>query len=375
MCMNTDRGLYLRGGPIVPLKLVFKRWRRFAKLSDCSVPSIALIDNANDPFGTLYLNRIFKQYTTDSSGPLQIDARPRDEDILMPDSSPNPAMDAICGLKCANMESCSECRELKQLEAEIVNATRRRARFLVKANERRDTLTSTLPVEVICSIFEAYLDIHRIDTTDQSFQSHQCQARPRLFPVSAHRVPLLLGTVCHRWRQLAWSHPQLWSTILIDLACPANVLGPELVSEWSKRSGNLPLNIRVDDDETQCYHPPGIIDHGKQVMRVLNEHSARWSSIDVSGVALEILAELDDSACLEASVLKHFSFGGHWNDAHPDEPQKTILRTTKRQHRPTHLALLQEMPPSLVKVDWSWVTHLYVTNMSQICPGNVPSKQ
>lgn len=114
-------------------------------------------------------------------------------------------------------------------------------------------------------------------------------------------VPLLLAEICSRWRAIALSTPQLWTTISVHF--PSNVGRVlEAVQMWLKRSGSLPLavNIRWRSFE-------------KEYLQFAN--NANWSSLDA------ILAQAD-----------------RWRYAYLVLPGKDLRRIAKVQHRLTKLS-------------------------------------
>src|SRR5258708_4803368 len=106
--------------------------------------------------------------------------------------------------------------------------------------------------------------------------------RRRLYICLARAAPLKLGSVCRKWRQLAWATPDLWTTLHIGIKpsmmhSTAESL-PGLLREWLTRSGALPLTIYF-------FHlPSDIRSHRADAFSVtaglaidiLNLHSGRW---------------------------------------------------------------------------------------------------
>jgi hypothetical protein len=101
-------------------------------------------------------------------------------------------------------------------------------------------------------------------------------------------TPLLFGSICHAWRDLAWSHPRLWSTISLTMSRYSDT-NTTLLREWIERSGNLPLFIRLKmihpmvhlpDHGQMLTHRPLVDPHAVQVLKVLACYSERWQVID-----------------------------------------------------------------------------------------------
>ena len=58
--------------------------------------------------------------------------------------------------------------------------------------------------------------------------------------------PLSLGVICSYWRDIAWSTPSLWSSLVVRVTSkhdPHIIAG--IAQEWLARSGQLPLSIRI----------------------------------------------------------------------------------------------------------------------------------
>ena len=72
-------------------------------------------------------------------------------------------------------------------------------------------------------------------------------AEPSTNPSS---IPLALGSICSRWREIAWSTPGLWSSLVVcvsgkldsHMATTSSIM---IAQEWLARSGQLPLSIRI----------------------------------------------------------------------------------------------------------------------------------
>ena len=89
-------------------------------------------------------------------------------------------------------------------------------------------------------------------------------------------IPLSLGAICSYWREIAWSTPTLWSSLVVRVSSKhdSHVIN-SITQEWLARSGELPLSIYIftkssrDDDQI-----PALIN-------IINQYSSRWSSLDL----------------------------------------------------------------------------------------------
>ena len=89
----------------------------------------------------------------------------------------------------------------------------------------------------------------------------------------------ILGSVCRGWRRLAWSTPELWSTLSFSLGKPTKpkaLSRLQAVTDWLQLSGGLPLTLCVFKywrcsllSQEEC---GAFID-------LLNQHSGRWHKL------------------------------------------------------------------------------------------------
>ncbi|KAG8919209.1 hypothetical protein FRC02_001823, partial [Tulasnella sp. 418] len=101
---------------------------------------------------------------------------------------------------------------------------------------------STLPNEILCQIFEAFLEL---------FQD----------PASRFRCPAALSGVCKRWQTIAVDLPSLWDTIYIDLNPKVHKLDIHVSARLSRsKSRGLDIEVRLNSGFNHTagrYNPPG----------------------------------------------------------------------------------------------------------------------
>ncbi|KAK1233185.1 hypothetical protein PQX77_003670 [Marasmius sp. AFHP31] len=121
-------------------------------------------------------------------------------------------------------------------------------------------------------------------------------------------APLLLTTVCRSWREIAFSTPNLWTSIHIYLPAPsiytldhayiAKLRGRrEGLKAWLDRSGSLPLTISLGAEQMQ--HLPDLMlmsgtsiasEEARNAQRIeftelLSQYSRRWETVAFSSEA------------------------------------------------------------------------------------------
>jgi len=161
---------------------------------------------------------------------------------------------------------CSACTEdialekqLKELEnlTEKIHIRRRALRTVM--NQNHDRLIHRFPPEIASRIFFYYsLASSCLDTYEKT-------------------NTLCLGAVCRKWRQLAWTTPEVWTWIHIHnrIIYRWNNNAAKLLAEWLERSATLPLTIRFlgpSNGHSAVYCV---------VTDLLNKHSARWYDLEL----------------------------------------------------------------------------------------------
>ncbi|KAF9482958.1 hypothetical protein BDN70DRAFT_990738 [Pholiota conissans] len=168
--------------------------------------------------------------------------------------------------------SRSACNEIALIYQKICDLTKERLSACHRANREHDPLISNLPNEIVAKIFTHFSEIS--DNTDGVFINRY------FVPVGNRKkriiaTPMLLGAVCTAWRDIAWSTPQLWNFIPINLA--ENVsLG--FVRKWLARSGELPLYLDIYILNAH----PGKKPLQEKVLELFASYASRWFSLTLS---------------------------------------------------------------------------------------------
>jgi len=106
--------------------------------------------------------------------------------------------------------------EIHQLDEAILRLTERKARALIQLNDIR-TPYKNFPDEVLSAIFEHAEQISRPPFDMTSHLEPRTETYQYLTPLD-HYFPIhVLGAVCSRWRQIAWSTRGLWSFLNLNV--------------------------------------------------------------------------------------------------------------------------------------------------------------
>jgi len=168
-----------------------------------------------------------------------------------------------------------------EIRIEEIHIRRRALRTVMNANH--DHLIHRFPPEIASHIFIQYSPPS--DCFDKKDKSS----------------PLYLGAVCHKWRQLAWATPQLWSSLSVQFQHNREYPS-QCIAAWLERSASLPLTIKFHanprGDESNGHH---------EVINILNQHSARWHDMyfDLPSHDLRRLCGSSQGNILRRLVLRH----------------------------------------------------------------------
>ncbi|KAH9475046.1 hypothetical protein JR316_0012149 [Psilocybe cubensis] len=156
-----------------------------------------------------------------------------------------------------------------------------------KINALHDPITRRLSRETVSSIFlYALPDVWYLD--DEDDYSAGCGDGDYDNVYVSDRVygPLALGAVCQSWRKLAWNTPSLWTNIRIFFQRRPDLNDLQVVTEWLKRSGNLPLSIRLseyNDSDSSDFEPSQRAVHNLFI-DLVNQYSDRWRYLEFEGL-------------------------------------------------------------------------------------------
>ena len=191
-------------------------------------------------------------------------------------------------------------------------------------------------------------------------------------------APLKLGSVCRKWRQLAWSTPNLWTTVYIRIKpsmTPSTAESlPGLLREWLGRSGTLPLTIYFFSfhEFTDFVVEDGLSDSlsdidftgtwtdtldvaASLVIGILDFHSARWQNLYLKASA-DMIERFSGSA--EPKQLVSLEVIDIMAGDSPSQAPPKFMRESGLI--PTHLKLTY-FPPTSINLRWDNITHATLT--------------
>lgn len=93
-----------------------------------------------------------------------------------------------------------------------------------------------------------------------------------------------LGAVCRTWRNIAWTTPSLWTSLVFWVVYDTTEPQVQLAIEWLNRSGNLPLSIvlRNCSSEKELLVLPLIDVSNRSLSRCLHFYLDNFTSLTLS---------------------------------------------------------------------------------------------
>ncbi|KAJ7161792.1 hypothetical protein C8R43DRAFT_1233406 [Mycena crocata] len=199
----------------------------------------------------------------------------------------------------------------------------------------------TLPNEIISEIFLHCVSSARIDHDP-----------------SPPKAPLLLGQICHLWREIALSTPSLWNTITLDLV---NVDAYEsqlhLLYMWLTRSRASPLTISLFYRNPEDPDGLGPIYGGsvKQFVEAILPHRARLEKAILDIPFADLILIEGDMPLLEELVIGITDMFPLI--AYPPDPSWPVQRF---DHAPnlTDVVFLRGLEPTVFALPWAQLAHI-----------------
>jgi hypothetical protein len=181
---------------------------------------------------------------------------------------------------------CSACKEggdilgqIKRLEEEIIKLKEKHHALRATINSIHDPFIHKFPPEIGSYIFRLCLPTLDFGELSPLHKRKEVTGALRL-------GALRLGAVSRKWRQLAWTTPNLWEMLYLYIGpSTTNSLAkslPGLVESWLGRSGVLPLAIFFVNDYSERSEIEFAI---PRIIEVINLHSSRWRTLLLNVVA------------------------------------------------------------------------------------------
>ena len=188
-----------------------------------------------------------------------------------------PNISDLCGD--AVEERCDPLDELAELDAlsEVSEPLRlKRYDLKRKINQFHSLIIRQLPPDVMSTIFEFCLPDftdHQLSWTtypeERAVESQESSTTPS-------SIPLSLGSICSYWREIAWSTPYLWSSLVVRVPGKLDSHVASIAQEWLARSGQLPLSIRIFSKTAS-----NIYSVVSALAGIINQYSTRWYDLDL----------------------------------------------------------------------------------------------
>ncbi|KAF7353671.1 hypothetical protein MVEN_01052000 [Mycena venus] len=151
-----------------------------------------------------------------------------------------------------------------------------------------------VPPEIMAEIFlqlaaiEAEVEIDsRYDVGD-----YLVNKKPMVRPVR-HRAPLIFGEISREWRFIMLSTPSLWNSISLSCTDEGVQTNISLCDLWLKRSGSLPLSIRLFRDWDISHPSQKVIENFQDVMKTILPYAQRWRILDLENLPVPSYDVLD----------------------------------------------------------------------------------
>jgi hypothetical protein len=190
--------------------------------------------------------------------------------------------------------------ETRKLDDLIHQLRNERARLLKRLNSIQSP-TSALPYEIITSIFQhvcLQTDFQVRDFRTEYTQRHPSEKHTTCFEDSGPLVPVMLGAVCTRWRYIAWSTHNLWTSIALEIEGGQAGNQENLLRLYLANAGNSPVSLELDFRQLFLDLP---LSTNSQIGSaslapihdVILQHAPKIQSLRLSAVPPEWLASLN----------------------------------------------------------------------------------
>jgi hypothetical protein len=252
-------------------------------------------------------------------------------------------------------DPCFACKErevirdkIEQLEEEIAKLKAKHRALGTTMNATHDRFMHKLPPEIGSYIFR--LCFPTLDYEEIHLWYKQWEW------VGA----LKLGAVCRRWRQLAWTTPDLWDTLFLTIKSSTRrslvESFPGLLHEWLSRCGMRPLTFffHHHNDLSNESTVKTLNLATDLVIEIINSHSGPWKNLH-----FHVGADIPERLCvsIQPNQLLCLEVGIHGERS---PTQKFIM---KSKPFPTQLQL-NNFSPISIDIGWDNITLAALRNLS-----------
>ncbi|KAJ3513059.1 hypothetical protein NLJ89_g3164 [Agrocybe chaxingu] len=232
---------------------------------------------------------------------------------------------------------------IDQVEGILAKLVKRRAPLKSRINQMNSPINNILPPEILSHIFTFCLpDFSAFDTRKRDMRNNP--------------MPLLLGSICQHWRDIAWATPALWNTFSLYIAGQDLETLTRLTEQWLMRSGDLPLHIRLSCEPKTSAHGCNIMTCADQVILLvaaLNTHASRWRELDIR--IPTYFFDMFHTDLLGRSMLEYLYID-------PPDGQSNSAETLHLVSTPSLKRLhLSSVYLASVQVQWDSVTDIYAS--------------
>ena len=148
--------------------------------------------------------------------------------------------------------------EIASIETTMAQLAQRRASYRRRINEL-SSHTARIPSEILLEIFK--MVCQPVDNGHGAIQAV---------------TPLFIGSICRLWRDITWSTPLLWSTIIMHVSRKSHVTQIQLLGDWLLNAKSAPLSIKlIEEDEHES-----VLYAFEAIMRILVTSSDYWLTFD-----------------------------------------------------------------------------------------------
>ncbi|KAF9483104.1 hypothetical protein BDN70DRAFT_350316 [Pholiota conissans] len=243
------------------------------------------------------------------------------------------------------LAACIPCKKVAELDQKmsqmrqsIIDMEKERQQWKTQINAKHDKFMRNFPVEIIAAILELSLPDDVAHLRLESVNSK--------YTLSA---PLVLSAVSQRWRTIAHSTPQIWTTVPIRIGKHNCHLLPLLATEWIERSSPLPLsvNISAEDDSKET----------QEVIKTVTRYCSRWTWLKYEGEATNFSHfSTDEEGTLQLNTVNLRTPGA--------EVPAAMFELGKMIVRANRLVLVSVFCIDMVNVAWNHLTELFIIELA-----------